>query len=46
MAQKLSLIAARTKAIRDKAFAMTTERKDKKAHSQAVFCRRKNQDCN
>ncbi len=36
MAQKLSLIAARAKAIRDKAFAMTDERREKKAHSQRM----------
>ena len=36
MAQKLSLIAARAKAIRDKAFAMTPERREKKAHSQRM----------
>lgn len=34
MAQKLSLIAARAKAIRDKAFAMTPERRAKKAEDQ------------
>lgn len=36
MAQKLSPIAARAKAIRDKAFAMTDERREKKAHSQRM----------
>jgi hypothetical protein len=36
MAQKLSLIAARAKAIRDKAFAMTDERREKKAHAQRM----------
>ena len=34
MAQKLSLVAARTKAVRDKAFAMTPERRAKKAEDQ------------
>ena len=34
MAQKLSLVAARAKAIRDKAFAMTPERRAKKAEDQ------------
>jgi len=34
MAQKLSLVAARAKAVRDKAFAMTPERRAKKAEDQ------------
>jgi len=36
MAQKLSPAAAKAKAVRDKAFAMTAERKEKKAHSQRM----------
>jgi len=34
MAQKLSATARRDKAARDKAFAKTKDRKDKKAHAQ------------
>jgi hypothetical protein len=34
MAQKLSATAKRDKAARDKAFAMTPERREKKAHAQ------------
>jgi hypothetical protein len=36
MAQKLSPVAAKAKAVRDKAFAMTPERKEKKAHAQRM----------
>lgn len=36
MAQKLSATAKRDKAARDKAYAMTPERRDKKAHAQRM----------